>query len=248
MVPDASVVQTADGPMPVAVCGEHVSPRAGIIIVHESFGVTEYITDVGRRVASVHPDWAIVAPHFFHRAGSPVFSYDQITPPEILGAVTAESLLSDIDGVLGYFARLRLAPENIGILGFCMGGNVAFYSAASRCLGAAVTFYGGGIAAGRFAGEPALLDVAAVMRTPWLGLYGDEDPSIPTEEVEELRAWLLRRTRAQQDAAPFKIVRYPDAGHGFHCDARPMAYHEWSAKDAWQRALNWMSDCLTAAG
>ena len=35
------------------------------------------------------------------------------------------------------------------------------------------------------------------------------------------------------------IVRYPEADHGFHCDARD-AYHEASATDAWQHTLEWL--------
>ena len=54
------------------------------------------------------------------------------------------------------------------------------------------------------------------MSTPWLGLFGDADHGIPVEDVERLRAELT-------DRAPVEtaIVRYPDAEHGFHCDARP---------------------------
>ena len=76
------------------------------------------------------------------------------------------------------------------------------------------------------------------MQTPWLGLFGDLDKGIPVER---------RRGRcAARSATPRlrpRSIRYADAEHGFHCDARD-AYHEASATDAWQRALEWFDTHL----
>lgn len=101
-----------------------------------------------------------------------------------------------------------------------------------------MTFYGGGVSQGRF-GMPPLVELAAELKTPWLGLFGDADQSIPVDDVEALRAAVA--------AAPVatEIVRYPDADHGFHCDARS-SYHEASAKDGWQRTLDWFGSHLAA--
>jgi carboxymethylenebutenolidase len=117
-------------------------------------------------------------------------------------------------------------------VGFCVGGTVAFIAAAARALGAAVTYYGGGIVEGRF-GAPALVELASSLKTPWLGVYGDQDHGIPISDVERLRETLATV------GVETKIMRYPDAGHGFHCDARG-AYHEPSAIDAWTRTLTWL--------
>jgi carboxymethylenebutenolidase len=111
-----------------------------------------------------------------------------------------------------------------------MGGTVSFLAAARHGLGAGVTFYGGGVAEGRF-GMPSLVEMAPRLKTPWLGLYGDLDPSIPVEQVESLRE------AAAKAPVPTEIVRYPEAGHGFHCDARD-SYDKASATDAWQRTLD----------
>jgi carboxymethylenebutenolidase len=74
---------------------------------------------------------------------------------------------------------------------------------------------------------------AATLKAPWLGLFGDQDPSIPVEHVEQLRA-------ALKDApVETEIVRYPEAGHGFHSEPRPASYHAESAADAWTRTLDW---------
>ena len=117
-----------------------------------------------------------------------------------------------------------------------MGGTVTLVTAARRDVGAAVTFYGGGVKEGRF-GFPPLVEEATRLRAPWLGLYGDLDQGIPVEGVEELRA------AAASSGQPTEVVRYPEAGHGFHCDQRD-SYEPKSAQDAWARTLAWFGDHL----
>src|SRR5439155_27243788 len=99
-------------------------------------------------------------------------------------------------------------PERIGIVGFCMGGRVTFLVALERALGAAVGFYGGGIVTGRFPQFPTLVDRVGELKTPWLGLFGDQDEGIPVADGEQLRKAL--------EGAPVEthIVRYADAGPG----------------------------------
>jgi dienelactone hydrolase len=53
---------------------------------------------------------------------------------------------------------------------------------------------------------------------------------------------LYEAAAAQAPVDP-ELVRYPEAGHGFHCDARS-AYHEASARDAWARTLAWFDEHL----
>jgi carboxymethylenebutenolidase len=55
---------------------------------------------------------------------------------------------------------------------------------------------------------------------------------------------MLRRA-CSAAAVPTQIVRYADADHGFHCDARA-SYHEASAKDAWSRTVQWFKTHLQA--
>ena len=100
---------------------------------------------------------------------------------------------------------------------------VTFLVALERALGAAVGFYGGGIVAARFPQFPALVDRVEELKTPWLGLFGDQDQGIPVADVEQLRTAL---ERAPVDT---HVVRYEDADHGFHCDARP-AYNKSTAR------------------
>ena len=85
-----------------------------------------------------------------------------------------------------------------------MGGSVALVAGTLRPLGAAVTYYGGGVAEGRFGFSP-LADLAPTLVSPWLGHFGDLDKGIPVEQVEALR-------RAAAGAAvETEIYRYADA-------------------------------------
>jgi carboxymethylenebutenolidase len=118
-----------------------------------------------------------------------------------------------------------------------MGGSVALATAASHQVGAAVTFYGGGVTQGRFGFRP-LVELAPELRSPWLGLFGDRDQSIAVEDVEALRA------AAATADVPTEVVRYPDAGHGFHRDGSA-SFNAEAAADAWHRTLGWFARHLT---
>ncbi len=227
---DTLTVTTPDGDMGIYDAEPDGAPKAAIVVIQEAFGVNDHIEDVTRRLAAA--GYRAVSPHLFHRSGDPKLAYDdlsQVMPH--MQALSAEGIATDLDATFAYLAGAGFEGRRVGIVGFCMGGTVAFFAGARYPLGAAVTFYGGGVGQGRF-GYPSQIDEAAKLQSPWLGLYGDLDKGIPVEEVEELRA------AAASASVPTEVVRYPDADHGFHCDARS-SYHGPSAEDAWERALDW---------
>lgn len=223
------MLSTTDGEMPAYVATPTGDATGAIVVVQEAYGLTSHLEDICRRLAAA--GFTAVAPALFHRDGSPGLPYgDMEAVIPLMKTLTADGIATDIDAAFDFLAGEGFAATNCGIIGFCMGGSVAFYTAARRSLGAAVTFYGGGITQGRF-GFPPQIEVAAQLRTPWLGLYGDLDQGIPPDEVERLRE------ATATAGVPTEIVRYPDAAHGFNCDERD-SYHEPSATDAWQRTLD----------
>lgn len=237
MTVTTEAVTTPDGPMDLSVARPDGDATRGVVVVQEAFGVNEHIADVIGRLAAV--GYLAVAPHVYHRTGDPVVGYteyDKLAPH--MQALTEQGLLDDVDAALAWLGAAGIPRQSSGITGFCMGGTVTFLTAVRRRLGAAVTFYGGGVGTGRF-GLPPLVELAPGLSTPWLGLYGDKDQSIPVGDVEALRS------AAASAPVPSEVVRYPDAGHGFHCDVRA-DYHEPSATDAWARALAWFDAHLGA--
>ena len=209
--------------------------RGAVVVLQEAFGVNDHIEDVSRRFAS--EGYRAVAPHLFHRSGDPRLGYDDMKEvmPHMM-ALSAEDLEADLEATFGHLAAAGFEPDRVGVVGFCMGGSVSFLAAARRSFGAAVSFYGGGVAQGRF-GMPPLIELAPELQTPWLGLFGDQDQSIPIDQVEALRAAVEATNVATE------IVRYADADHGFHCDARD-SYHQSSATDGWARTLQWFDTHL----
>lgn len=229
------IVDTADGPMRLYEAKPPGAARGALIVVQEAFGVNPHIEDVTRRGAAA--GYHAVAPDFFHRSGpGAVVEYGkfELVMEYFQALGSDDAILTDLDAAVAHLGAVGFADPQIGLVGFCFGGRVSFLVALRRALGAAVGFYGGGIVAGRFPQFPALVDSAASLQTPWLGLFGDQDGSIPVADVEQLRAAL--------DAAPVdtEIVRNADAGHGFHCDQRP-DYRPEDAADAWRRALDWFA-------
>ena len=229
-------VETPDGPMALFEATPEGDRRGGVIVIQEAFGVNDYIEDVARRLAG--EGYHAVAPHIFHRAGGGTAPYDdwsQVLP--LFEGLSDEGILMDVDAAAAHLRDQGFTDAQLGIVGFCFGGRVSFLVAAERSLGSAVGFYGGGIVTARFPQFPALVERVPNLKTPWLGLFGDEDQSIPVEDVEQLREAL---SNASVDA---EVVRYAEAEHGFHCDLRP-AHHPDAATDGWARTLRWFDDYL----
>jgi carboxymethylenebutenolidase len=229
----------AAGPrFPLYVSGDTAAPRA-LVVLQEAFGVNDHIRDVADRFTDA--GFFAVAPHLYHRDGSPEVPYDDIErAKQYMGGLNAEGLRNDLDATTDFLRSVGYDTSSIGAVGFCMGGSVAFYAATLPTFGAAVSFYGGGIRSSRM-GLPALAELAREVRAPWLGLFGDLDAGIPVADVELLREAV--------SAAPVvtEIVRYPDAEHGFHCDARPAVYNNDAARDAFARAVTFFTTHLEPA-
>jgi carboxymethylenebutenolidase len=226
-------VSTSHGVMRLYEAKPEGPARGALIVVQEAFGVNPHIEDVTRRAAAA--GYHAVAPDFFHRTGpGAVADYNNFE--KVIEHFTPisgdDAILNDVNGALTYLHDVGFTDNKIGTVGFCFGGRVTFLIALRYAIGAAVGFYGGGIVTGRFPQFPTLVDEAANLQTPWLGLFGDQDGSIPIEDVETLHA-ALKNAKVDTD-----IVRYAESGHGFHCDQRP-DYREADARDAWARTLAW---------
>jgi carboxymethylenebutenolidase len=215
------------------------APRGGVVVLQEAFGVTPHIEDIANRLAD--EGWLAVAPSLFHRNGSPVFAYDadhqEIMP--YVAALSVESVLEDVDSAVDEMRSHGLSDNRVGAVGFCLGGSAALLAAANRPIAAAVTFYGTGITDGAFGGPP-LTELVRQVKGAWLGLYGDMDDYIPVDQVDALE-------QAAKDAPEYaELHRYPEAGHGFNCDARP-SFNPEAAADAWKRTLAFFETTLGAA-
>ncbi len=220
---------------PLFCAGSRSAPRA-LIVVQEAFGVNDHIREVCERFAT--QGYYVVAPLLFHRSGSPEVAYDDFAEAMThLGQLQAADIEHDLRSATAFLAQAGYTPAMTGIVGYCMGGTVAFFASTLGIVGAAAPYYGSGLEVGRF-GFPGQISMAPTITCPVLAFYGDLDTGIPIEQVEELRLTL--------DATSFatEVVRYPDAHHGFHCDGRPDKFNEADARDAYQRTLTFFADHL----
>ena len=195
------------------------APKGAVVVIQEIFGVNHHIRSVCDRLAA--EGYVAVAPSIFDRS-QPNFQ-SGYSPDEI---AIARKFIANPD----WAAMLRdtqaaideLKPAGAtAIMGFCMGGTIAFLSACKLSgLSAAVCYYGGQIA--KNADEKP--------KVPTLMHFGDQDASIPMSDVE-----IIKKKRG----GDCEIYVYPSAAHGFHCDERG-SFHESSAKLAWQRSMEFL--------
>ncbi len=193
-------------------------PKGGIVVIQEIFGVNHHIRAVCDRFAAL--GYVAVAPAVFDRM-QPNFETGY-SPEEI---AQARTLIPKIDWgkmLLDVAAAIGSAKSGgkVGIVGFCMGGTVAFLAAGKLDgLSAAIGYYGGQIAK----------NVDVKPKVPTLLHFGDQDQSIPMSDVE-----LIKQKRPDCE-----IHVYQGAGHGFSCDERG-SYNEPAHKTAWERTLGWL--------
>ncbi|SNQ47536.1 conserved hypothetical protein [Frankia canadensis] len=211
-------------------------PRGGVVVVQDARGITPYLVSVCDRLADA--GWLAVTPHLYHRDG-----FDEVDPEgswpsasTTMLTLTGTGIDADVDGALGHLADAGFGPAQQAIVGFCMGGTVALHTATRHPLAAAVSFYGGGVSEPYWSGVPPLVEAAPGLLGPWLGLYGEQDALITTEEIAALRAAVARSGRRAE------LVSYPDAGHAFHSEDRAATYRPVAAADAWTRALAFLDE------
>lgn len=235
---ESTVIDTADGPMRAFVARPTAPPDRAAVVLQEAFGVNDHIRDVTRRFAE--RGFLAIAPDLFYRTGPAVVDYDdRVQALGLIEALGPEQVVADVAAALRHLDEAEgIAAARVAVVGFCFGGRAAFTAAtATSGLGAAVVFYGPGVAAG----PHQVLDRAATITAPLLLHVGADDPSIPAAH----RA-------ATQDALQaadvvFTQHVYPGAGHAFACDARPALYDADAARLAWERTGEFLDEHLPPA-
>ena len=228
-------VKVSDGEMPVYFARPANAQNPPVILVAmEIFGLHEYIKDVTRRLAKLGA--FAVAPDYYFRKGEDLTKITEI--PKLMPIVNTKpdaELFSDLDATAAWAKSQGGDTAKLGIMGFCRGGRTVWeYSAHNPGLKAGVAFYGSLVdpESQKAIWPKAPSQLAADVKAPVLGLYGEADQGIPLAQVEAMKASLA----AAKKTAEFKI--YMGAPHGFHADYRP-SYRKEAADDAWQEMQAW---------
>ena len=234
-------LETADGPMEAfEVTPAGVTDAPAVIVAMEAFGVNTHIREVCRRFA--REGYVALAPDMYHRTGKMLtYAYDDPRRREPFAALTNAGIEADVNAALAHLARSPAVDgARVGIVGFCVGGFMAFLAACRTEVATAVCFYGGGIVNRRegLKLEPLLAEADRI-RVPILCLFGEKDASIPPAEVDAIRARLAMQPREHA------VHVYQGAEHGFFCDERA-SFKRDAADDAWRRTREWLELRLKA--
>ncbi len=207
-------------------------PFPTVLVIHEIFGVHEWVKDICRRLA--HAGYFAVAASLNARQGDVAKAADKHAVIAIMGQVPDAEAASDLDATVAWAASTGKADTSrLGVTGFCWGGRQTWlYAEHNPKLKAAVAWYGPLAYPTNPLHPKNPPDLTAELHVPVLGLYGGADAGIPNSQVQAF-AFALKTAHKE-----CQFIVYPDTPHGFNADYRP-SYRPEAAKDGWRRMLAW---------
>jgi carboxymethylenebutenolidase len=235
---------TPDGPMATVVSRPaDGGTYPGIIIIQEAFGVNGHVQNVGRRFAA--EGYVTATPDMFHRAGrlqtAPYGDFDAVGKLRV--GMSDDGIINDLSTMVEHLQGSPVvSSQEMGIVGYCMGGRISFMAACKVSgIGDAAVYYGGGIVPrqDQTASSTPVIEMANGISCAIIGFFGGQDQEIPVEAVNQIDNTLESLSK---DA---EIILYPDAGHGFFCDERE-SYNQNAAEDAWGKTLGFFERHLTS--
>ena len=214
--------QTASGYLAIPQQGS----GPGVVVIQEWWGLVDHIKDVCERFAN--EGFVALAPDLYH--GKTTKSPDEAG--KLMMAMRIDEAEKDLSGAVQYLLdHDATTGDKAGVVGFCMGGALALYTATKNPnVGACVVFYGG---------HPNVKPDLPKLQAPVLGIYGERDKSVPPESVHRLEQQLKALGKKVD------VIIYPNADHAFFNDARPAVYVPEAAADAWQRTIEFFRKHLS---
>ena len=198
----------------------------GMVLIQEWWGIEPHIRDLAQKLAA--DGFVVAVPDLYH--GKIVTEPNEAEKMVMMIAGNVDKAAREIIGALDTVKAMpNVEPKKLGLMGFCVGGFMA-YVVASRYpdLGAVVPFYGAGY-------DPTPEEVARV-NAPVLAIYGGKDDSVPMQQIQKLE-------RMYRAAGKDLTVKVYDAGHAFinpsHGDGNKKA-----AAEAWPLAINFLKEKL----
>jgi carboxymethylenebutenolidase len=207
-----------------------------VMVVHEIFGVHEWIQDVCRRFAKL--GYLAIAPALYARQGEIKDLKDsREINRQIYSKIPDTQSMTDLDATVAWAAKNSGNTKKLSITGFCWGGRIVWlYAAHNPKVKAGAAWYGRLVPT---ANSPinqlqptTPVDHVKELKVPVIGFYGGLDKGITVESVTRMQEE-LKKARSKSE-----IVLYPKADHGFHADYRP-SYNKEASDDAWKKLLAW---------
>jgi carboxymethylenebutenolidase len=195
----------------------------GVLVLQEWWGLVPHITDVCDRFA--REGFVALAPDLYH--GKTASEPDGAG--KLFMALNIAQAEKDLRGAATYLLA-RSATAKIGVVGFCMGGQLALFAATlNPAIGACVNFYGI---------HPNVKPDYTKLAGPVLGLYAERDSFVTPAVARQVDADIRKAGK------PSEIHIYPGVDHAFFNDTRADAYDKTAAEDAWRRTLAFLRQHL----
>jgi carboxymethylenebutenolidase len=202
----------------------------GLVVIQEIFGVTDYIRGACERLSGL--GYVALAPDLYSRI-EPGVDLDERIPDSLgkaFGYMQRLDVPAAIDDAVASLEHLRSVPEvsdqRAGIIGFCLGGGIAYFVAVNAEPEVAVCYYGSAI--------PDGLGQAERVTCPILFHFGDADEYVPAEKREAVRQAFADRPNTE-----FHI--HPGANHAFDNHRAAMFHHPEAAARAWEQTRDFLA-------
>lgn len=197
-----------------------------LIVLQEWWGLVDHIKHVTERFAAAG----------FVAMAVDLYRGEQAKSPDdakrLLMALDIGETAKALRGAALYLrAHSAVTTSKVGVLGFCLGGQLALFAATEHpdVIDAVVDFYG-------IFNARITVDLST-LRAPVQAHFGEHDPSCPREKIEALMAGIAAA------GVPHELHMY-DSGHAFFNDTRPTAYNEAAATLAWSRSIEFLQRAL----
>lgn len=206
-----------------------------VMVVHEIFGVHEWIQDVCRRFAKL--GYMAIAPSLHARQGEVKDLKEIRDISKVFGKIPDTQSMTDLDSTVAWAAKNSGNIKKLSITGFCWGGRIVWlYADHNPKVKAGAAWYGRLVPSPNSPVNPLQarnpIDFAKDLKVPVIGLYGGLDKNIPVDGDQRMQDEL------KKGKSHSEIVIYPNADHGFFADYRQQ-YNKQASEDAWAKLLAW---------
>ena len=188
----------------------------GVVVIQEWWGLVGHIKSVCDRFAA--EGFTALAPDMYH--GKTADEPDGAG--KLFMALNIGQAEKDLRGAAAYLAQ-HSSTKKLGVIGFCMGGQLALFAATlNPSIGATVDFYGI---------HPNVKPDYSKLSGPVLGLFAEKDTFVTPATAKDVDAAIKKAGK------PSEIHIYPNVDHAFFNDENTGAYNKAAADDAWRRTL-----------
>ena len=188
----------------------------GVLVIQEWWGLVPHIKTVCDRFAA--EGFSALAPDMYH--GKTASEPDGAG--KLFMALNITQAEKDLAGAAKHLAS-HSSTSKLGVVGFCMGGQLALFAGCTQpSIGAVVDFYGV---------HPNVTPDYTRLSGPVLGLFAEKDGFVTPDTARGVEAAIKKAGK------PVEIHIYPGVDHAFFNDENPGAYNKSAAEDAWRRTL-----------